>query len=212
MKINLLISTLATKRDAAYMERQLTCLQSWHDYAWRVCCLNPRADLKDLKHVESVEPIEAHPTLAQFIQVAAKGRGLADEDTVGIINADVGLQGSLDKLDHFTRKRQIFRAYAASSQRIEGEAVVPWAYDLFIATKKVWKEIINVPAYLKLGEPMWDIWLNGYFNKHVADPRYIDLTSLGIVNHVEHEKGREIDPGMNTVEVTSWGPPAQKLH
>ena len=211
MKLSLLISTWATKRGPEYMARQEASLKTWHDYAHRVLLINKPSDISHVKFVESVEPIEENPTLAQIIKVVATARGLSDHDPIGIINADVSLAGSLDPMDRYVKERKIGRAYAASSQRIENGNTYEWAYDLFIATKKVWKELKDVPTYLKLGEPMWDIWLNSKFRMHVGGHRYMDLTELRIVNHTQHEWGREINIGANTIPISGWAPADVKL-
>lgn len=211
MKLSMLISTWATKRGPEYIERQEAALKTWHAFAHRIVLINKLDDIKNLQHVENIEPLEENPTLAQLIKVAALGRGLSDHDPIGIINADVALSGSLEPMERYIKARQIGRAFAASSQRIENGITYEWAYDLFIATKKVWKEFRDVPTYLKLGEPMWDIWLNSKFRIHVGGHRYMDLTPLRIVNHPQHEWGREINIGANTVPISGWAPADVKL-
>jgi len=207
MKFSAIISTKKIADTPERIAHQNACIQSWHDHAHRVILLNKPKDVADLKYVEAVEPLEEHPSLAQVIKTAAIGRGMYDHDPIAIIPCDVMMQGSLAKLDNYIRLRQVRRAWAATSHRWEGDNEIEWAFDLFAATKKIWKEFRDIPAYLKIGQPMWDIWINEKLNIHVGDHRYVNLSPLKVVNHEPHEGGRNMDKGINAGKVTGWMPP-----
>jgi len=207
MKLAAIISTKKLDTTPERIARQNKCIEGWRDYAYRIILLNRPDDVADMKYVEAVEPIEHNPTLAQLVQTAAIGKGMVDPDAIAIMPSDVELIAPLDRMWDYVKKRQVVRAWAATSHRFENGLETEWAFDLFVATKKIWKELKDIPAYYKMGQPMWDIWINGKFNLHVGGHRYMDLSSLKAVNHEAHEGGRDMS-GVKAGRVQDWAAPS----
>lgn len=206
MKFSAIISTKKIDTTPERIARQNKCIESWRKHAHRIILLNKQADIADMKYVEGVEPIEENPSLAQLIKTAADGKGMFDHDSIAIIPCDVEMGGSLDKLDSYIRTRQVKRAWAATSHRFENGGEIEWAFDLFAATKKIWRELRDVPAYLKMGQPMWDVWINGKWGLHVGGHRYLNLSPLEIVSHEAHEGGRDMT-GVKAGRILDWAAP-----
>ncbi|MCJ7824982.1 MAG: hypothetical protein MUP44_08795 [Anaerolineales bacterium] len=206
MKLSAIISTKKIDTTPERIARQNKCIEGWHDYAHRIILLNRAHDVADMKYVETVEPVEANPTLEKLINTAAAGRGMFDHDSIAIMPSDVELVGNFDKLEAYIKLRQVVRAWAATSHRFEAGLEIEWAFDMFIATKKVWRELRDIPTYYKMGQPMWDIWINGKFSLHVGGHRYLNLSPMKVVNHEAHEGGRDMS-GVSAGRVQDWAAP-----
>lgn len=173
-----------------YAANQMAALRSWQSHFHKIRYVGPFVpDLASFPAVSFLEHEDWPP-----IAVMAKEAGSHPGEFSVLINADIRLDPAFSHVlermrrDRFlagTSKRFNFHPGPAPTAAV-GKITDP-GIDIFVANPMVWREVSrSVPPDFRIGHPMWDTWLLGWFNKKLGR-KFVDFTDWKAVFHPIHQ-------------------------